>query len=174
MPLITPPIAPEPYNKVDGPRTISRRSANKGSVALAWSGLTPEASVIEILFCKTATLLPVCPRSIGCPTPTPKDALWTPSSFLSVSPSELVTFSLNSSPESTVMGSIVSARVPENAPVMIISSIRSSSCSGLDSWAPARKDVEARATAMAIRVGYTILMLKNSDEFQVNTKNIAY
>ena len=27
---------------------------------------------------------------------------------------------------------------------------------------------------MAIRVGYTILMLKNSDEFQINTKNITY
>ena len=44
-----------------------------------------------------------------------------------------MTFSLNSSPESTVMGSIVSARVPANAPVTIISSIRSSSCSGLGS-----------------------------------------
>ncbi len=44
-----------------------------------------------------------------------------------------MTFSLNSSPESTVIGNSVSARVPANAPETIISSIRTSSCSGLGS-----------------------------------------
>ena len=62
---------------------------------------------------------------IGWATPVPYDALFMPTSFLSVSPSELVTLCLYSSPEITEIGKIVSAFVVLKAPDTIISSISS-------------------------------------------------
>lgn len=70
--LTTPPIAPEPYSRVEGPLSTSIWLARNGSIAGEWSWLTVETSCVERPSRSTATRGPSRPRMIGRPTPGPE------------------------------------------------------------------------------------------------------
>ena len=73
MTLIAPPSALLPYIKVAGPRSTSMRSAEKGSMLTAWSGLVSETSPESTPSSRMRMRLPPCPRlpcgSSGLPWP---------------------------------------------------------------------------------------------------------
>lgn len=70
--LTAPPMAPLPNSRVAGPFSTSIWSARKGSMLVAWSALTVEASMLLMPLDRTCTRGPSRPRSTGRPTPGPK------------------------------------------------------------------------------------------------------
>lgn len=106
--LTTPPIAPEPYSRVEGPLSTSIWLARNGSIAGEWSWLTVETSCVERPSRSTATRGPSRPRMIGRPTPGPKLELCTPGRLATVSPRLEARTSSRRSPASTSTGRLSS------------------------------------------------------------------
>ena len=123
MRLMTPPMAPLPYSRLAGPLMISIRSAKLTSTPSAWSALWFETSVVPTPFCRIPTRLPVWPRTTGCPTPGPNDALLMPISPFRVSPRVLAASSSSASPAKTLIGCMVSEAVVPNGALTTISSM---------------------------------------------------
>ena len=148
--LTTPPTAPLPYTRADGPRSTSICVASMGSDTTAWSGLMVEASCSSAPSLSTRTRGPSMPRMMGRLAPAPKWLLVMPGSLLSVSPSVASRRRTSSSPSSTVTG-VVMSPAPSCSPLAetVTAGRLASADAAAWAWASAQPPAASKATARA-------------------------